>query len=359
MNKNTPLLSVHKDLKAKIIGFAGFDMPITYSSIKDEHQAVRHRAGLFDVSHMGEFLVKGPSSLDLLQYICSNDTAKLADGCVQYACFPNKNGGIVDDLLVYRLKKDEYMLVVNASNIEKDFKWIAENNKFGAELTNVSDDFALLALQGPKASEILSPLCKENPSDLKYYTFFNTEVAGIPDILVSATGYTGSGGYELYVKPENAVHLWQKLMESGEKFGLQPAGLAARDSLRLEMGYCLYGNDIDDETSPLEAGLSWITKFNKDFIGKDILEKQKANGLTKKLVGFELLDRGIPRKDYPIVDGEGKEIGRVTSGTQSPSLDKAIGLGYVPLDYAKRGSKFFVQIRKKTIEAKVVKVPFK
>ncbi len=358
MTKHTCFFSFHEKLGAKISPFAGFEMPIVYNSIKEEHQSVRNKAGLFDVSHMGEFLVEGENALNFLQKVVSNDVAKLGIGQVQYAYLPNEKGGIVDDLLVYCLAKNRYMLVVNAANIEKDFEWLSQQNSDSVQLTDISDQTALLALQGPKAVDILSKLCEEDVKAITYYHFTHATVAGIENVLVSATGYTGAGGFELYVSPVHGPKLWEAIWETGKAEGLAAAGLAARDTLRLEMGYCLYGNDIDDTTSPLEAGLGWITKFNKDFIAKDLLLQQKTDGLKRKLVGFELLDRGIPRKDYRILDEKEEVIGRVTSGTQSPSLGKAIGLGYVEKKFAKVGTEFFIEVRKKRLRAKVVKLPF-
>ena len=358
MSKTTCFHAFHKMLKAKISPFAGFEMPIVYTSIKEEHISVRKQAGLFDVSHMGEFLIEGIEAPNFLQKILSNDVSKLSDGQVQYSCLPNAHGGIIDDLLVYRFSPEKYMLVVNAANIEKDFRWIQSQNNFDATLKNISKDTALLALQGPLATAILQKLTAVNLSEIAYYHFVEGAVAGINKVLISATGYTGSGGFELYVDPEHGAALWEAIWKAGQADGLVAAGLAARDTLRLEMGYCLYGNDIDDTTSPLEAGLGWITKFNKDFIGKELLLQQKSKGLTRKLVGFTLLERGIPRKDYRILNNSGEPIGLVTSGTQSPSLGVGIGLGYVSLPYAKVGKTVLVEIRKKQITAEIVKTPF-
>lgn len=357
--KNTPLVKKHEALGAKMASFAGYNMPISYTGIKVEHKTVRESVGVFDVSHMGEFMVKGQGALALIQKVTSNDASKLTIGDAQYSCFPNGKGGIVDDLLVYRLAEQEYMLVVNASNIDKDWAWINENNTFGATLSNVSDDFALLAVQGPKAAEALQSLTSVDLSTVKYYTFKQGEFAGLDNVILSATGYTGSGGFELYIPTESAEAVWDAVFEAGKDFGIQPIGLAARDTLRLEMGFCLYGNDINDTTSPLEAGLGWITKLKKgDFNDSDYLKQQKADGLTRRLVGFELIDRGIPRHDYLIEDAEGNVIGKVTSGTQAPSLGKAIGLGYVNRPFTKSGTEIYIPIRNKKIKAKVVKLPF-
>lgn len=357
--KNTPLVQKHEALGAKMAEFAGYNMPISYAGIKVEHQTVREAVGVFDVSHMGEFMVKGEGALELIQKVTSNDASKLSIGDAQYSCFPNGKGGIVDDLLVYRLGEKEYMLVVNASNIDKDWNWINEHNTFGAMLSNVSDDFALLAVQGPKAAEALQSLTDVDLSAVKYYTFKQGKFAGLDNIILSATGYTGSGGFELYIPNDAAEAVWEAVFEAGKDYGIAPIGLGARDTLRLEMGYCLYGNDIDDTTSPLEAGLGWITKLKKgDFIDSDLLKQQKSEGTTRRLVGFEMIDRGIPRHDYIIEDAEGNEIGKVTSGTQSPSLGKAIGLGYVNTPFTKAGTEIYIAIRKKKIKAAVVKLPF-
>ncbi len=356
--KRTPLHDVHVELGAKMVPFAGFEMPVQYTGVTDEHLCVREKVGVFDVSHMGEFLVQGPEALDLLQRVTSNDVSKLVDGKVQYSCLPNEDGGIVDDLLVYRIKADEYLLVVNASNLEKDWNWINSHNKFDAKLTNLSDDYALLAVQGPKTSDALSVLTDLDLHGMEYYTFARGNFAGVPNVIVSATGYTGAGGFELYIPNKDAVKVWNAVMKAGKEFGIQPAGLASRDTLRLEMGFALYGNDINDSTSPLEAGLGWITKFTKDFINSEALKKQKEEGVTKKLVGFELLERGIPRHGYTIVDAEGNEIGEVTSGTMSPSTGKAIGMGYVTPANAAKETEIGIQIRNKVIKATVVRPPF-
>lgn len=340
--------------------FAGYKMPVTYTTIQEEHDAVRSAVGVFDVSHMGEFLISGEGAFDLVQRISSNDIAILAPGKAQYNCMPNNEGGIVDDLIVYYLGENEYMLVVNASNMEKDWNWIKEQNTFGATMRNVSDDTSLLAVQGPKATEVLQKLTDVNLSEIPFYHFTKGTLAGVDDVIISATGYTGSGGFELYFPKEKAVTVWTNIFEAGEPYGIMPVGLAARDTLRLEMAFSLYGNDIDDTTSPLEAGLGWITKFveGNDFVNREALEKQKAEGIAQKLVGFEMEERGIPRHDYPIVDKDGNTIGRVTSGTQSPSLKKAIGLGYVPKELSQPDTRIYIQIRGKNIPARVVKTPF-
>jgi aminomethyltransferase len=341
--------------------FAGYNMPISYTGINDEHQAVRKNAGVFDVSHMGEFILKGPDALDLIQRVTSNDASKLSQGKAQYSCLTNENGGIVDDLLVYCVEENKvYMLVVNASNIEKDWEWIRKHNSRGVEMHNISDKTCLLAIQGPNACRILQPLTDMDILNLKYYTFVKGKFAGVDNVLVSATGYTGSGGVEIYFEDKDGAAgiIWDAIFAEGGPKGLKPIGLGARDTLRLEMGYCLYGNDIDDFTTPLEAGLGWITKFSKPFTASEFLEKQKANGVEKKLVGFEMIDKGIPRHDYLIRDAEGNLIGKVTSGTQSPSLQKAIGMGYVLVDHAGLDSEIFIDIRDKSLRAKVVKIPF-
>ena len=359
--KNTPFTQKHIDLGAKMAEFAGYNMPISYSGINDEHAAVRNSAGVFDVSHMGEFILKGENALDLIQRITSNDASKLTDGKAQYSCFPNMDGGIVDDLIVYCLEENKaYMLVVNASNIEKDWNWIQQFNDKQVEMHNISDKTCLLAIQGPNATKILQPLTDKDIMNLKYYTFTKGTFAGVENVLISATGYTGAGGVEIYFenKDEDAAKIWDAIFEAGQKGGIKPIGLGARDTLRLEMGYCLYGNDIDDTTSPLEAGLGWITKFSKPFTNSEHFEKQKAGGLTKKLVGFEMIEKGIARHDYEIKDIEGHIIGRVTSGTQSPTLGKAIGMGYVDARLSAIGSEIFISIRNTLLKAKVVKMPF-
>jgi aminomethyltransferase len=338
--------------------FAGYNMPISYTGINDEHHAVRNNVGVFDVSHMGEFILKGEGALDLIQKVCSNDASKLYDGKVQYSCLPNEQGGIVDDLLVYRIDEKTYMLVVNASNIEKDWDWISKFNSYGVDLKNISDRTSLLAVQGPKAAQALQSLTDTDLAAMEYYTFVKGTFAGVDNVVISATGYTGAGGFELYFDNEHADKIWKAIFEAGAPFGIQPIGLGARDTLRLEMGFCLYGNDIDDTTSPLEAGLGWITKFTKDFVNSSNLAAQKEAGLKNKLVGFEMIDRGIPRHDYEICDASGKVIGKVTSGTQSPSLQKAIGLGYVQSDFAKEDTEIFINIRENLVKAQVVKFPF-
>lgn len=356
--KTTALTHVHEGLGAKMVEFAGYKMPVLYSGINDEHETVRTKLGVFDVSHMGEFILKGPAALDLIQRVTSNDASKLFDGKVQYSCLPNENGGIVDDLLVYRLTADSYMLVVNASNIEKDWDWISARNTDGVEMHNISDKTSLLAVQGPLAAKALQPLTGIDLASMEYYTFAKGEFAGCPNILVSATGYTGAGGFEIYFENQHAEKIWNAVMEAGQPYGVKPAGLGCRDTLRLEMGFCLYGNDIDDTTSPLEAGLGWITKFSKEFTNSASLKMQKEAGLSRKLVGFEMIDRGIPRHDYPVLDSNGSVIGKVTSGTQSPSLGKAIGMAYVPSAMAAENSEIFISVRDKSLKAKVVKLPF-
>ena len=359
--KNTPFTDKHIALGAKMAPFAGYNMPISYTGINDEHAAVRKNAGVFDVSHMGEFILKGEKALDLIQRVTSNDASKLTNGKAQYSCLPNEEGGIVDDLIVYCVEENKvYMLVVNASNIEKDWNWISARNTEGVEMHNISDKTCLLAIQGPNATKILQPLTEMDIMNLKYYTFVKGKFAGVENVLVSATGYTGAGGVEIYFEDkDNAADIiWNAIFEAGKTAGIKPIGLGARDTLRLEMGYCLYGNDIDDHTSPLEAGLGWITKFTKDFTARSIIEKQKQDGVQRKLVGFEMIDKGIPRHGYPIKNAQGQEIGHVTSGTQSPSLQKAIGLGYVSTELAAPGSEVFVAVRDKLLSARVVKLPF-
>jgi aminomethyltransferase len=359
--KNTPFTEKHIALGAKMAEFAGFNMPISYTGINEEHHAVRKNAGVFDVSHMGEFVLKGPDALSLIQALTSNDAAKLTKGKVQYSCIPNENGGIVDDLLVYCLEENEsYMLVVNAGNIDKDWNWFSAHNVNHVEMHNISAKTGLLAVQGPNATQILQPLTEMDLLNLKYYTFVKGRFAGIENVLISATGYTGAGGVEIYFedKDDNAVTIWDAIFEAGSTKGLKPIGLGARDTLRLEMGFCLYGNDIDDNTSPIEAGLGWITKFTKDFSSRSIFEKQKTEGVTKKLAGFEMIDKGIARHDYEITDKSGNIIGRVTSGTQSPTLGKAIGMGYIDVKHAALGTELFIKVRDKALKAKVVKIPF-
>ncbi|HTI60019.1 glycine cleavage system aminomethyltransferase GcvT [Mucilaginibacter sp.] len=356
--KNTALTHKHTELGAKMVPFAGYNMPVQYAGINVEHDTVRKGVGVFDVSHMGEFIVKGDKALDLIQRVTSNDASKLYDGKVQYSCLPNENGGIVDDLLVYRIDEKTYMLVVNASNIEKDWNWISKYNTEGVEMKDISDRTSLLAVQGPKAAEALQSLTDIDLGTMEYYTFKKGKFAGVDNVLVSATGYTGAGGFEIYVDNKDAELVWNAVFKAGEPFGIKPIGLGARDTLRLEMGFCLYGNDIDDTTSPLEAGLGWVTKFSKEFTNSAALQQQKREGTKQKLVGFEMIDRGIPRHDYEIVDADGHNIGRVTSGTQSPSLQKAIGMGYVKNEFAKEGSEIFIKIRDNNIKAQVVKPPF-
>jgi aminomethyltransferase len=341
-----------------MVPFAGYNMPVQYEGINIEHETVRNGVGVFDVSHMGEFLIEGEFALELIQKVTSNDASKLAIGDAQYSCLPNKTGGIVDDLIVYRVKESTYLLVVNASNIEKDWNWISENNTMNAEMKNISEGYSLLAIQGPKAVKAMQSLTSEDLAAIKFYTFKVGDFAGIENVIISATGYTGSGGFEIYCKNSEVEQVWNKVFEAGEAFGIKPIGLAARDTLRLEMGYCLYGNDINDTTSPLEAGLGWITKFTKDFTNSEALKQQKEAGVTKKLVAFELTEKGIPRQHYTIVDAEGITIGEVTSGTMSPSLKKGIGLGYVTSAFAKRDTEIFIQVRKKAIPAKIVRLPF-
>jgi aminomethyltransferase len=357
--KNTALYQQHVDLGAKMVPFAGYNMPVTYEGVNIEHETVRNAVGVFDVSHMGEFLVEGENALALVQKITSNDAAKLAIGQAQYGYLPNEQGGIVDDLIVYRVKENTYLLVVNASNIEKDWNHILKYNaEINADLRNLSEAYSLLAIQGPKAVEAMQSLTSVDLSSIKFYHFEVGPFAGIPYVIISATGYTGSGGFEIYCKNEEVPQVWEKVLQAGEPFGIKPIGLAARDTLRLEMGYCLYGNDINDETSPFEAGLGWVTKFTKDFVNSDNLQAEKASGPENKLVGFVLDERGIPRQGYDIVDNHGQKIGIVTSGTMSPSLGVGIGLGYVPSVFAKEGSKINIQIRKNKVPATVQKLPF-
>jgi aminomethyltransferase len=354
----TPFTEIHKSLGAKMAPFAGYLMPITYDGVVAEHINVRENVGVFDVSHMGEFIVKGEHALDLIQWVTSNDASVLTDGKVQYSCFPNEKGGIVDDLLVYRIDAQTYMLVVNASNIQKDYNWIASQNKWNVDVKDISERTALLAVQGPNAAKALQSLTDVKLDDLVYYTFKKGTFAGIENVLISATGYTGAGGFEIYFDKEHATHIWNAIFTAGHHFNIKPAGLAARDTLRLEMGFCLYGNDIDDTTSPIEAGLGWITKFNKDFVGKAIFENQKQNGVTKKLIGFELVDRGVPRQGYEVCDSNGNTIGKVTSGTKTPSLQSPVGLAYVASAFSKVDSEIFIRVREQLLKAKVVKLPF-
>ena len=359
--KNTPFTEKHIALGAKMVPFAGYNMPVSYTGINDEHAAVRKNAGVFDVSHMGEFILKGENALDLIQRVTTNDASKLTAGKAQYSCLTNDDGGIVDDLIIYCIEENKvYMIVVNASNIEKDWNWIIKRNTKKVEMHNISDKTCLLAIQGPNAAKILQPLTELDILNLKYYTFAKGKFAGVENVLISATGYTGAGGVEIYFedKGDDAAKIWDSIFEMGGPQGLKPIGLGARDTLRLEMGYCLYGNDIDDNTSPLEAGLGWITKFTKDFTARKILEMQKAEGIEKKLAGFEMIDKGIPRHGYEIKDYSGGLIGVVTSGTQSPSLGKAIGLGYVRTAFAVPDTEIFIKVRDKLLQARVVKVPF-
>ncbi|WP_298535454.1 glycine cleavage system aminomethyltransferase GcvT [uncultured Algibacter sp.] len=356
--KNTALSSTHETLGAKMVPFAGYNMPVQYEGVNIEHETVRCAVGVFDVSHMGEFLIEGEHALDLIQKVSSNDASKLTIGKAQYSCLPNDDGGIVDDLIIYKIKENTYLLVVNASNIEKDWNWIQSKNDIGANIRNLSEDYSLLAVQGPKAIEAMQSLSSHDLSAIKFYNFVVGDFAEIDHVIISATGYTGSGGFEIYCKNSEVKQIWDKVLEAGADYGIKPIGLAARDTLRLEMGYCLYGNDINDNTSPIEAGLGWITKFTKEFTNSEALKQEKERGPKRKLIAFELEDRGIPRHDYAIVDGNGNKIGIVTSGTMSPSLGKGIGLGYVPVVFADLGSKIHIQIRKKAISATVVKLPF-
>jgi len=352
--KNTALTATHEALGAKMVEFAGYNMPIQYDGLKVEHEAVRTGVGIFDVSHMGEFLIQGPNALELIQSVTTNDASKLTVGKAQYSCLPNDDGGIVDDLIIYRVEEETYLLVVNASNIEKDWNWIASKNVVDAQMRDLSEDYSLLAIQGPKAIAAMQPLTSHDLSGIKFYNFEVGDFAGIPNVIISATGYTGSGGFEIYCKNSEVQQIWDKVTEAGAK----PIGLAARDTLRLEMGYCLYGNEIDDSTSPIEAGLGWITKFTKRFTNSENLSAQKQSVLKRKLVAFEVNGKGIPRNGYDIVDAEGALIGKVTSGTMSPSLNKGIGLGYVETDHSAFGSDIFIQIRKNAISATIVKLPF-
>ena len=355
--KKIPLNDLHEKLGGKMVPFAGYNMPVRYSSDKEEHLTVRESVGVFDVSHMGEFMLRGPHALDLIQWVTSNDASKIVNGQAQYSCLPNDKGGIVDDLLVYRFSEEKYMLVVNASNIEKDWNWIKSQNKWDVEMEDVSDDLVLLAVQGPKAVETLQKLTEVNLSEIKFYHFKAAFLAGY-EMIISATGYTGSGGFELYINKEDAQDVWDQIFEAGAEFGIKPIGLGARDTLRLEKGFCLYGNDITDETSPLEAGLGWVTKFTKDFVNAANLKAQKEAGVQRKLVGFEMIDRGIPRHDYELADLDGNIIGKVTSGTMSPSLNMGIGMGYVTVEHSAPDTEINVIIRDKQIKAKVVKPPF-
>jgi aminomethyltransferase len=358
MEKNIPLHQLHVNLGGKIVPFAGFNMPVRYSSDIEEHMTVRNGVGVFDVSHMGEFKVEGPNALDLIQRITSNDASKLVDGQAQYTCLPNDKGGIVDDLIIYRIKENDYFIVVNAGNIDKDWNWFVAHNTKGAILKNLSDEYCLFAVQGPKAVSVLQKLTSIDLSSIKYYHFTIGKFAGVADVIMSNTGYTGAGGFEIYVKNSNAEKVWNSIFEAGKNEGIKPIGLGARDTLRLEMGFCLYGNDIDDTTSPLEAGLGWITKFTKDFTNSANLKKQKEEGIKRKLVGFKMIDRGIPRHDYLLKDVAGNVIGKVTSGTQSPMLNIGIGLGYVATEFTAIGSEIFVDVRGRALKAQVVKLPF-
>jgi len=356
--KQVPLNDVHIALGAKMVPFAGFNMPVQYEGVNIEHETVRNGVGVFDVSHMGLFKISGDKALDLVQRITSNDASVLVPGKAQYSYLPNDKGGIVDDIITYKVSDNEYLMVVNASNIDKDFEWISSNNSVNAAFENLSDQYSLLAIQGPKANEAMQSLTNVDLANLKFYTFEVGTFAGKENVIVSATGYTGSGGIEIYAKNEDVVHIWNEVLKAGEQFGIKPIGLAARDTLRLEMGYCLYGNEINDTTSPIAAGLGWVTKFTKDFVNSDAIKADKENGVVTKLIGFELIDRGIPRHDYEIVDAEGNVIGHVTSGTQSPSLNKGVGMGYVNKEFAKEGSEIYIRIRKNDVKAQVVKTPF-
>ena len=356
--KNTALSQKHIALGAKMVPFAGYNMPVSYTGLNDEHATVRNSVGVFDVSHMGEFILKGDNALALIQKVTSNDASVLVDGKAQYSCLPNNDGGIVDDLIVYRINEKTYMLVVNASNIDKDWNWIKQHDTYGVDMQNISEKTSLLAIQGPDAMATLQKLTDINLAEIPYYSFIKGKFNGIDNVVVSNTGYTGAGGFEIYFDNEHAIDMWDSIFDAGKEFGIKPIGLGARDTLRLEMGFCLYGNDIDDTTSPIEAGLGWITKFTKDFTNRAAIEKQKIEGVTKKLVGFEMIDRGIPRHDYQIADAQGNIIGKVTSGTQSPTLNIAIGMGYVNKEFAKADTEIFIIIRDKAIKAKVAKIPF-
>ena len=355
--KKIALNDLHESLGGKMVPFAGYNMPVRYSSDKEEHMQVRESVGVFDVSHMGEFLLEGPKALDLIQRVSSNDASKLVDGQAQYSCLPNEDGGIVDDLIIYRMGEEKYFLVVNASNIEKDWNWISKYNTEGVKMTNLSDEYSLFAVQGPKAVETLQKLTDVDLSEIKFYTFVEGTLAGIDDVIISATGYTGAGGFELYIKNQDAEAVWKKVFDAGSEFGILPIGLGARDTLRLEMGYCLYGNDITDTTSPLEAGLGWVTKFTKDFTNSANLAKQKVEGVTRRLVGFVMEDKGIPRGHYEIADADGSIIGEVTSGTMSPSMGVGIGLGYVKVGHHTADSEIYIQVRNKSLKAIVTKLP--
>jgi aminomethyltransferase len=355
--KSVPLNDVHVKLGAKMVPFAGYNMPVRYSSDIEEHMAVRNDVGVFDVSHMGEFTLKGPNALDLIQRVTSNDASKLVDGQAQYSCLPNETGGIVDDLIIYKVKDNDYLVVVNASNIEKDWNWISKFNTKGVDMKNISDDICLFAVQGPKAVTVLQRLTKADLSAIKYYHFAIGEFAGVKDVIMSNTGYTGAGGFEIYVNKQHAEKVWNAIFEAGKNENIKPIGLGARDTLRLEMGFCLYGNDIDDTTSPLEAGLGWITKFTKEFTNSSAIKKQKEDGIKKKLVGFKMIDKGIPRHDYIIKDASGNTIGKVTSGTMSPVLGVGIGLGYVNQEFASPDTEIFIDVRGRGLKAAVSRLP--
>jgi len=355
--KKLVLNDIHEALGGKLIPFAGYNMAVRYTSDIEEHMAVRNGVGVFDVSHMGEFFLKGPKALDLIQKITSNDASKLTPGKAQYSCFPNEMGGIVDDLIVYKINEEEYMLVVNAANMDKDWNWVKSHNTFGVELENASDQYCLFAVQGPKATQVLQRLTETKLNEIKYYHFEIGKIGSVNNVIISATGYTGSGGFELYVKNEDAITVWNSIFKEGKEENIQPIGLGARDTLRMEMGFCLYGNDIDDTTSPIEAGLGWITKFTKEFTNSEALKSQKENGVTRTLIGFELIDKGIPRHGYELENEKGEPIGIVTSGTQSPMLSKGIGMGYVKKEYAAAGSIVFVAVRNRKLKAEVKKLP--
>ena len=356
--KKTAFNQIHKDLGAKMVDYAGYEMPVQYSGVTQEHMVVRNGVGVFDVSHMGQFRIYGNDVVDFLQKITSNDVSKLKIGQAQYSCMPNEQGGIIDDLIVYKIEENDFLMVVNAGCLDKDWEWVNQQNTFGVTIENHSDDTSLLAVQGPKAIEAMQSLTDVDLAAINFYHFKIDEFAGIKDVIISATGYTGSGGFEIYFSNRDAAQMWEAVMNAGKDFGIEPCGLAARDTLRLEKGYCLYGNDINMETTPLEAGLGWITKFTKDFIGSDVLKKQKEEGVKRKLVAFKMIEKGIPRHDYNIVDADGNEIGHVTSGTQSPMLKEGIGLGYVTTAFAKIGTEIYIQIRNKSVKAEVVKLPF-
>lgn len=356
--KSTALTQLHIALGAKMVPFAGYNMPVTYTGLNEEHAVVRNSVGVFDVSHMGEFILRGEHALDLIQKVTSNDASVLTDGKAQYSCLPNATGGIVDDLLVYRIDAKTYMLVVNASNIEKDWNWIKSQDTWNVDMKNISDETSLLAIQGPNATAALQKLTDVNLSEIPYYSFVKGKFNGVDNVVISNTGYTGAGGFELYFENAQAENMWKAIFEAGKEFNIKPIGLGARDTLRLEMGFCLYGNDIDDTTSPIEAGLGWITKFTKEFTNRPAIEAQKTNGVSRKLVGFEMIDRGIPRHDYLVADAAGNTIGKVTSGTQSPTLGKAIGLAYVATEHAKSGTEIYIMIREKAVKAVVCKIPF-